>query len=153
MRVKIDRLVHLPQAFLATRQLISVGEVIELALQSLKGRRDQVSVVAAQGEQTCIDGNAAALALGELLLNALTAGAPVSLSASLEGRSLVLRVTNPGPGFPPAAIDPFEGAEGKTLGLGLAIAQAVAISHGGALTLTDEGGVSTATLSLVGANA
>ena len=152
LRTRLDRLLRLPQAFLATREELTLGEVIELSLHSLGARADQVTVLIEPAEKICVDGNAAALALGELLLNALEAGGPVSLAAGLEGQALVLRVTNRGPGFPPSALDPFYSASAKALGLGLPLARAVALSHAGTLRLTDEGGLSMATLTLAGAH-
>ena len=79
-------------------------------------------------------------ALGSLVDNALTHGeATVRLEAERVGDSIVLRVTDGGPGFPddflPHAFERFSRADeartGGGAGLGLAIVDAVARAHGG----------------------
>ena len=79
-------------------------------------------------------------ALGNLVENALRHGAPpIRLRAVREGDRAVFRVTDAGPGFPPAfledAFERFARADAartqQGAGLGLAIAAAVARAHGG----------------------
>lgn len=154
LRTRLDRLLRLPQAFVATRGDTNVGDLIDLALLPLGAEAQRVVPEAARGQRLSLDAQGVALALGELLTNALQAspaGAPVSLALGLEGGALVARVCNArGPGFPLQAMDPFFSLHAKMLGLGLPVAKAVALSHGGTLRLTDETGTSVATLTLPG---
>lgn len=154
LRTRLDRLLRLPQAFVATRRDTNVGEVIDLALVPLGPDAQRVVLDAARGQRLSLDAQGVALALGELLTNALQASPPaaaISLVLSLEGDALVARVCNArGPGFPLQAMDPFFSLHAKMLGLGLPVAKAVALSHGGTLHLADEAGTSTATLTLPG---
>lgn len=83
-----------------------------------------------------------------LLLNAIRhspAGGTVSLELSTAGRLVRVAVADEGPGIPPRArervFDRFwSGSDrGGQSGLGLAIAQAIARRHGGALSVGDSG--------------
>ncbi|MDP1825566.1 MAG: HAMP domain-containing sensor histidine kinase [Archangium sp.] len=153
LRTRLDRVLRLPQAFFVTRQDTSVDEVIDLALQPLGADAKRVVLEVARGRRLSIDPRGAALAVSELLANALEAGppgAPVSLAAGVEGHAFVARVGNGGPGFPVQAIDPFFTRHARTLGLGLPVAKAVALAHGGHLQLDDAAGTSVATLTLPG---
>jgi two-component system sensor histidine kinase KdpD len=76
--------------------------------------------------------------LGNLLENAVRHGAaPVELAARLEGASVVVAVSDCGPGLPSGAEDRvFEkfygaGRPGKGTGLGLAICKSIVSAHGG----------------------
>jgi two-component system OmpR family sensor kinase len=88
-------------------------------------------------------------ALGNLVENALRHGAgSVRLEAAAENGSLVLRVSDHGPGFPqdflPRAFERFSRADEARsrggAGLGLAIVDAVAGAHGGTATASNDGG-------------
>jgi two-component system, OmpR family, sensor kinase len=88
-------------------------------------------------------------ALGNLVDNALGHGAgPVALDAAVEDGSLVLRVTDRGPGFPteflPHAFERFSRGDAARsrggAGLGLAIVDAVARAHGGRATVENRDG-------------
>lgn len=87
-------------------------------------------------------GQAVARAVGNLLGNALRHGErPVRLAAHKEGDSLVIEVSDAGEGFDPAhapqLLQPFARGDsargGDGAGLGLAIAERVALAHGGSL--------------------
>ena len=91
------------------------------------------------------DGAALSRLLDNLISNALHHGAPpVEVSLSSVDTWAVLTVTDHGPGIPPErraeAIKPFvrlDEARTRTgnVGLGLALAEAIAVAHGGTLTL------------------
>lgn len=90
-------------------------------------------------------GQAVARAVGNLLGNALRHGKrPVRIAAHREGDSLVIEVSDAGDGFDPASaphlLRPFARGDsargGDGAGLGLAIAERVALAHGGALRFT-----------------
>jgi two-component system osmolarity sensor histidine kinase EnvZ len=89
-------------------------------------------------------------AVGNLIDNALRhAGAPVEVGARREGREVIVDVADRGPGIPPGEAErlkrPFtrldasrSGASGA--GLGLAIVERIAHSHGGRLDLLPRDG-------------
>jgi hypothetical protein len=87
-------------------------------------------------------------AVANLLDNALKFSPPggtIRLGAALVGRTLEITVADQGPGIPPAdrarATERFFRGEAARntpgSGLGLALVQAVAVLHGGALRLDD----------------
>ena len=88
-------------------------------------------------------------ALGNLVENALRHGAgSIRLEAAAKDGSLILRVSDEGPGFPPAfmprAFERFSRADEARsrggAGLGLAIVDAVARAHGGTARASNEDG-------------
>ena len=77
----------------------------------------------------------------------------VTVSSSLDGAALVLRVTDNGPGIPPEVLEdifePFVTAGKKEgTGLGLAIAQNVIQQHGGSITVESDDRGTTFTMRL-----
>lgn len=70
-------------------------------------------------------------------IQAITGGGRVSVSASKSGENLSLRVQDTGPGIPANALgeifDPYFTTKPEGNGLGLWIAQQIAVSHGGDL--------------------
>ncbi len=73
------------------------------------------------------------------------AGGGVSLEATLEGNSVTIVVSDTGEG-PPADLaeslcEPFITSKPEGVGLGLALANQVALEHGGRLSWRSEGGV------------
>ena len=100
-------------------------------------------VTAVPGFRPELDALRVEQALGNLVDNALRyGGGPVDLVAREGAGGLELAVRDHGPGFPPEflehAFERFSRADsGRSTGgagLGLAIAQAVAVAHGGAAT-------------------
>ena len=110
------------------------------------GARNEV-VLAGTPASVMVSADGAALSrlLDNLISNALHHGAPpVEISVSASDAWAVLSVTDHGPGIPPErraeAVQPFvrlDEARTRTgnVGLGLALAEAIAQAHGGTLTL------------------
>lgn len=154
LHARLERLLCLPRALHVFRQDTTGPDVIERALEPLGPEVPRVRCEVGPGGRVSIDGEAAALALTELLRNALQASpdAEVSLAVSSEAGTLVARVTNPSLTAPTATSLPFSRTEGKTLALGLPIANAVALGHGGTLELEHQAGLVVTTLTLPGGN-
>lgn len=103
-------------------------------------------------------------ALRNLVSNAVRYGGSAAISVCAEGPLVILRVDDTGPGIPEDRIadmmEPFTRGEASRnratggAGLGLTLARAIALQHGGELVLTNrkEGGLR-AELRLPGANA
>jgi two-component system sensor histidine kinase HydH len=70
-------------------------------------------------------------------IQAISGGGRVSVSAAKSGENLLLRVKDTGPGIPAAALgeifDPYFTTKPEGNGLGLWIAQQIAVAHGGDL--------------------
>jgi len=97
-----------------------------------------------------LDARAAPLraAVVNLVLNAIDAagqGGRVTLAAEQRGDELVVSVEDTGPGIPPrladSIADPFVTAKPEGVGLGLAVARAVAEERGGKLSWVCRGGM------------
>jgi len=107
------------------------------------------------------DPHALRIALDALLENAIehtTSSAPIELRAVRSGGSVVIDVSDGGPGIAPEALDRIFERFGRAddsrtrrhggVGLGLAIVDAIARAHGGRCTVTTSSAGSTFSLSL-----
>ena len=105
-----------------------------------------------------VQGDAVALreAVANLVGNAIAHGARtlVHVRVGMEGKQPVIEVSDDGPGIPPAdwqrVREPFHARDGARpgAGLGLAIAEAVILSHGGTMAFRHETGENFAVLLL-----
>lgn len=127
---------------------------IDLAdcLSALCNERGAQLTVTAGGH---IQGRPVALkrAIGNLIDNALRYGGAANVRLARDGDEAVIGIADTGPGIPPDRLDamfePFVRGEGSRnldtggAGLGLSIARAVVLSHGGRIALTNrpEGGL------------
>ena len=100
-----------------------------------------VSVRASGAGRARIDGDAVVRAIDNLLRNAIEAspiGATVELEVSSHDTTVEVRVSDRGMGVPEAhaaeLFEPFFTTKPSGTGLGLALARAIARSHGGELT-------------------
>jgi signal transduction histidine kinase len=109
------------------------------------------------------DGDALRAALDALIENAIKHTTPaqaIRVGSRLESEQLVIEVADEGPGVAPDALehiferfaraDPSRGYGSNGLGLGLAIADAVARAHGGQCTVASSPAGSTFALRLGG---
>jgi signal transduction histidine kinase len=144
IRVRLSSLMVLPEVFLPlTRGDVSVRSLLEEALESVPAARNRLRVTLSPSLEpirVMLDAGRVVIALGQLLTNAVEhspKNSAVDLSAAQEGSFLVLSICSEGlsnwPTPPEKAIDPLYTTKGGSLGLGLAIAQAVADSHEGRL--------------------
>ena len=82
--------------------------------------------------------------LGNLVDNALAAGAPVAVTVSEAARRLRIDVADRGPGVPEGdrerIFEPFVTGKTQGTGLGLAVARRIVEAHGGTLTAHDRAG-------------
>jgi len=144
---EVDRLVRLSEALLVLAEddegrlpLRRTRFAARDLLEEVAGRFAAVEVGAAEAGELEADRLRLGQALGNLVDNALRHGSPpVRLLASEDGGSLVFRVADAGPGFPPGflphAFERFSRADDARTttgaGLGLALVAAVARAHGG----------------------
>lgn len=139
------------------------------AVESVARRFAAPAAEAARPIEVAVDGAVVAAdrerleqALGNLVDNALRHGAgTIRLHAAREDGTVVLRVGDGGPGFPPellgAAFERFTRADpargGGSAGLGLAIVRAIGRAHGGEVAAANEpGGGAVVTIRLPAAN-
>jgi signal transduction histidine kinase len=125
----------------------SVRELLE------RSARDRVTVHCSDDLVAMFDADRIRQAVDDLVDNALRhGGASVTISAQQENGSLSLEVRDSGSGFPPELLGGAASAktdgDGRP-GLGLALVEAIARAHGGALVLANHPvGGAVATLSL-----
>jgi signal transduction histidine kinase len=160
LRARLDHLLRLPHGFHAMRATTNGATMVAQALLGVgEGSRRVVQLRPAPADPLELDEESVTGALTELLANALSAappGEPVTLETGLDGGRLSFTVSNTGgawPEPPEAAVDPFFTSQARTLGLGLAIARAVALAHDGDLAIQREGGTTRVTLTVLGAAA
>lgn len=155
LRGDVDEMEHLIDAFLdfasgeAQGEPVAVDPVALLRGVVERWARDGAAVsvgqVASQGTVLLRPGTIER-ALDNLIGNALRYGTNARVSLRMSDKSLRLRVEDDGPGIPETAyaeaVKPFVRLDaarnqdrGSGVGLGLAIAQDIARSHGGALRL------------------
>ena len=150
-REEVERLVRLAEDLLVLaregeeglplrRSTVQVPELLETVAARFDGRDRTIEVEAPAGLELDADRARLEQALGNLVDNAFRHGkGTVRLAATQEGSSVVFRVSDEGPGFPPEfaprAFERFSRADearsGGGAGLGLAIVAAVARAHGG----------------------
>ncbi len=135
------------------RQPVEARAVLDGVARRFEPRADELGRVVAvePGEDATLDADPERLeqALGNLVDNALThGGGAVSLAVRADGERVELHVVDEGPGFPPGfaerAFDRFsrgDDARGRGgAGLGLAIVQSIAASHGGSAGVANRDG-------------
>jgi signal transduction histidine kinase len=154
-REEVDRLSRLAEDLLVIarsdqgrlpikRERVEPGQVLERVQDRFARRADEeerkIVVDAPPGQTADLDPFLIEQALDNLVDNALRHGeGEVRLSARRRDGSVVLEVSDEGPGFPPGfeaqAFERFTrpdgGRTGGGAGLGLAIVRAVAAAHGG----------------------
>ncbi len=134
----------------------SVGALIEhtLKLTELQARKKGVSVhaqVDADAPEAVVDPDRIKQALLNLCLNALEAmktGGALTLSLGRQDeRTLMIRISDTGPGIPrkerDRIFDPFYTTKTSGTGLGLAIVHRIIESHGGEIRVTSAPGIGT----------
>ncbi|MGT2425632.1 sensor histidine kinase [Amnibacterium kyonggiense] len=127
----------------------SVRDLLEEAAERTAPRRDAPAVTVS-GEDATVAADAGRIdqVLANLIANAGAAGARrVRLHARADGREVVVRVSDDGPGIPFASrdavfdrlvrLDPARSAARGGAGLGLPIARGLAEAHGGSLVCVD----------------
>jgi two-component system, NtrC family, sensor histidine kinase AtoS len=144
---RLDRFLQDFQIFAGLRPLrrepVDIREVVDEATEGLSPGVG-VQLVRRLGERTVlsVDRSLLAHAVRNLVANALHAVGPsglVELELTREGRDVVLRVTDDGPGvsddFMERIFDPWFTTKPGGTGLGLTIVQRVAEAHGAAIEL------------------
>jgi signal transduction histidine kinase len=135
-----------------SRSLIGVRALVDELIEDFFGRdRERIQLIdRSQGASANVDEARVSLLLKNLVSNALRyspADSPVELMIATEGRELVLRVRDRGPGISPEQAehigepfyrgDPSRTRDTGGTGLGLYLATIVARAHGGSLELLD----------------
>ena len=169
-REEIDRLSQLAEDLLViarfdqgklpiARQPVELRALLERVrdrfARRAKSDQREIAVDAAAGPLVDLDPFRIEQALGNLVDNALVhGGGDVSLSATQEDGFVVLEVSDQGSGFDAGfegeAFERFArgdgGRRGGGAGLGLAIVRAIAVSHGGGVSVVSAPGNSTTTV-------
>jgi hypothetical protein len=135
------------------REHEDIGAVLEQVIDELHGiypeRRLECAI--APGLALRCDPQRLAQLLSNLLKNALVHGdpqRPITVTATIDGQSFILSVTNEGPDLNPAVIaqlfKPYWRASSRAgdegLGLGLYIVDQIALGHGGAIRVRSSEG-------------
>jgi two-component system sensor histidine kinase KdpD len=139
-----------------SRELWSVDEIVGAALDQLHDEGDTVVDVPAELPPVMVDAGHAHRILVNLLENAhrhAGAGGHVRIGAAALDGTVVIRVSDDGPGIPAddaeAVFQPFwRSASGGLTGLGLAIARGFAEENGGSLCADTTGSGATLVLTL-----
>lgn len=134
----------------------SLGEAVARALERLGEASRRVEVRGGEGERVELPPTAFAVALANVLRNALEASPPetrVTVELRAEPSTVAVRVVDRGAGMTPEvaarACDPFFSTKGSGMGLGLFLVRAFAAQLGGSLELdTAPGRGTSATLRL-----
>jgi two-component system sensor histidine kinase BaeS len=134
---------------------VDLTETVDEAIEALRplALQSDVTLVFEAAERVAVMGDAAQLArvTRNLLDNAIRhtpPGTRVWARCGLDGATVVFRVVDEGPGFPPdmrerafeafTRGDPARDVGTGTAGLGLAIAKAIVSAHGGSIAVIDE---------------
>ena len=135
-----------------SRSLVGVRALVDELIEDFFGRdRERIQLIdRSQGASANVDEARVSLLLKNLVSNALRyspADSPVELIIATEGRELLLRVRDRGPGISPEQAehigepfyrgDPSRTRDTGGTGLGLYLATIVARAHGGSLELLD----------------
>jgi two-component system OmpR family sensor kinase len=133
-------------------ELVGVGEYVMACAWRFSARAGQAGVRIEHHVDADLFARADEVRLGQLLDNLVDnalryATAVVTVTARREGAGAIVRVSDDGPGFPPAfvarAFDRFAVADdsrtGEHTGLGLAIAEAIAHAHGWSIAILADG--------------
>ncbi|MCA0432727.1 MAG: HAMP domain-containing protein [Proteobacteria bacterium] len=130
---------------------VSIPELVSATVDTVERERPDSDAVISIGdlptEQVSVKPNAFRRLLANLLSNAVRYGHEIQISGLIEGRKLVLRVDDNGPGIPAdqredvfrpfVRLDNARNLDETGTGLGLAIARDIAQAHGGEITLED----------------
>ena len=137
--------------------MVDLAALADALVEEYRDLGRDAAMEASERQVAEVQPNLVRRAVRNLVDNAIKYGGSASVSVRREGGDVSIAVRDHGPGMPPdelaRAAEPFHRAEASRsrdtggAGLGLAIAKAVAESHGGALKLANaEGGGLVATL-------
>jgi signal transduction histidine kinase len=139
------------------RRPVDVAALADAVVEEFRDLGADAEMARSERQVAEVQANLVRRAIRNLVDNAIKYGGSARASVSRAGGELLIEVRDRGPGMPPdelaRATEPFHRAETSRsretggAGLGLAIARAVAESHGGGLRLANaEGGGLVATL-------
>lgn len=152
VRVEVDRLVRLAEDLLVLARIrdgrlpvrpapVAIRDLLENVATAYRAAASAAGAPiawVAPDVTVSVDGTRVRQALEAVLDNALRygAGRPIEISASVSAEALTITARDHGPGFARGAATP-EHDEGTHPGLGLDVARAVALAHGGTLETAD----------------